>query len=74
MEKRHAYLIAAHDNLYVLEKLIKLLDDARNDLFIHLDSKCRVESEWFEKVKTKYSNIEFVERHDIKWGGIPRLM
>lgn len=34
---RHAYLIAAHDNLFVLSTLMRMLDDPRNDLFVHVD-------------------------------------
>ena len=37
--KKHAYIIMAHDNLYCLEKLILLLDDPRNDIFLHIDAK-----------------------------------
>jgi hypothetical protein len=36
---RHAYLIMAHDNFYVLEKLLLLLDDPRNDIYLHIDAK-----------------------------------
>ena len=38
MEK-HAYLIIAHNNFYILEKLLRLLDDERNDIYIHIDKK-----------------------------------
>jgi hypothetical protein len=70
MKNKHAYLITAHDNLYILERLIELLDDERNDLYIHLDIKCSIKSGWFEKVKnTKYSHVEFIERQNVKWGG-----
>ena len=36
---KHAYLIIAHDNFYTLEKLIKSIDDSRNDIYIHIDKK-----------------------------------
>ena len=38
---KHAYLIIAHNNFYILEKLIKLIDDKRNDIYIHIDKKIR---------------------------------
>lgn len=38
MEK-HAYLIAAHSQFELLKKLIVLLDDERNDIYIHVDQK-----------------------------------
>ena len=34
---RHAYLIMAYNNPEQLIKLIKLLDDSRNDIFVHID-------------------------------------
>ena len=37
--KRHAYLILAHKNPRQLRKLIALLDDPRNDIFVHVDRK-----------------------------------
>lgn len=38
---RHAYLIAAHGNFQLLETLLELLDDPRNDIFLHMDAKTR---------------------------------
>ena len=37
--KKHTYLIIAHNNFYILEKLLLLLDDERNDIYIHIDKK-----------------------------------
>lgn len=37
--ERHAYLIVAHKQWELLKKLIYLLDDERNDIFIHFDKK-----------------------------------
>ncbi len=36
---RHAYLILAHNEFEVLERLVKALDDERNDIFIHIDKR-----------------------------------
>lgn len=30
---KHAYLIIAHNDFYILEKLLMLLDDERNDIY-----------------------------------------
>ena len=38
---KHAYLIIAHNNFYILEKLILLIDDIRNDIYLHIDSKVK---------------------------------
>lgn len=36
---KHAYLILAHNEFEVLQKLLQALDDERNDVFIHFDAK-----------------------------------
>ncbi len=38
---RHAYLILAHNEFGVLERLVHALDDERNDIFIHIDKRVR---------------------------------
>lgn len=35
---RHAYVIMAHNEPAVLAALVRMLDDARNDIFIHIDA------------------------------------
>lgn len=35
---KHAYLVMAHNNWSILEKLLKLLDHETNDIFLHIDS------------------------------------
>lgn len=35
----HAYLIMAHNNFYTLEILLRMIDDSRNDIFVHVDKK-----------------------------------
>lgn len=39
--KKHAYLIMAHNNFYILDKLLRLLDDPRNDIYLHIDKKIK---------------------------------
>lgn len=67
--KKHAYLIMAHDNFYCLEKLIKLLDDPRNDIFLHIDSKVKKFDFYYfqglcEKAKLFYPR----KRINVQWG------
>lgn len=35
---KHAMLIMAHTNWGQLTKLLKLLDDERNDIYLHIDA------------------------------------
>ena len=68
---KHAYLILAHNNFYILEKLIKLLDDERNDIFIHVDKKINnFDEPHFQKMVTKSSLVFVNPRIDVKWGHI----
>ncbi|WP_297712636.1 beta-1,6-N-acetylglucosaminyltransferase [Clostridium sp.] len=66
---KHAYLIIAHNQFELLEKLILLLDDERNDIYIHIDKK--VMDFNFENFlnMTKKSNVYFIDREDVNWGG-----
>lgn len=65
---KHAYLIIAHNNFEILEKTLKILDDEKNDFYIHVDKK--VKNFDFEKFRIiiKKSKIIFTERLDVKWG------
>lgn len=36
---KHAYLIIAHNEFELLKLLIDRIDDARNDIYIHIDQK-----------------------------------
>ena len=38
---KHAYLILAHNEFEVLNRLIESLDDVRNDIYIHFDAKVK---------------------------------
>ena len=62
---KHAYLIMAHNNFEILEKTLKILDDERNDFYIHVDKK--VKNFDFEKFKNiiQKSRIIFIERIDV---------
>lgn len=66
--KRHAYLIIAYSQWNLLEKLIHMLDDERNDIYIHINSL--IKEVPFEKIKNvpKHSRIIFVKRIPIKRG------
>jgi len=65
----HAYMIIAHNQFELLEKLICALDDERNDIFVHIDAK--VKDFDFERFKSlcSRSGIYFTnERINITWG------
>ncbi len=66
--KKHAYLIIAHNNFYTLKKLIELLDDDRNDIYIHIDSKVKSYDFSLLKSVVKKSNIEIYSNIAVYWG------
>ncbi len=68
--KTHAYLILAHKNFGQLRKLITLLDDKRNDIFVHVDKKANFDiTEWTGACKE--SSLHFIkERLAVNWGGV----
>ena len=74
MAKRHAYLITAYNNFYILEKLIKLLDDERNDIYIHLDKKVKdFDFDRFNLIATK-SKLVFVPRVEVFWASFSQVV
>ena len=66
----HAYLIIAHTNYHQLQQLVTLLDDERNDIYIHIDKKSDTTN---LHLRTSYSNLYFAEKEDVRWGGVSQL-
>lgn len=66
---KHAFLILAHNELRILNILLTMLDDDRNDIYLHLDKK------WKLNIQNLYSpqkaQIFLVKkRMDVRWGDI----
>lgn len=51
MNGKHAYCIIAHTDYYCLTKLVSLLDDERNDIFLLYDKKSQLRAMPFPDVK-----------------------
>ena len=64
---KHAYLIMAHDDLELLNALIKCIDDVRNDIYLHIDQKSTLDLS--DIVKPKYSSLILINRINVTWGG-----
>lgn len=74
-QQKHAYLILAHNNFGQLKKLLMLLDDSRNDIYIHLDKKAIISQKELNElshVVTKAS-LEWVKRINVNWGGYSQV-
>lgn len=64
--ERHAYLIMAHNNFEQLKILIGLLDDPRNDIYLHIDKKAGNPN---LNIKLNYSKLFVVDPIRVTWGG-----
>lgn len=65
----HAFLIIAHNNFPILERLLLLLDHSQNDIYLHIDIKCHFDYTYYTNL-VKKSNLMYVERINVKWGDI----
>lgn len=73
MMKKHAYLIMAHNHWKQLKILLYLIDDERNDIYIHIDKKCcNVDQTALEKTVAK-SKIYFVPQVSVQWAGYSQV-
>lgn len=68
---KHAYLLMAHNNIGQLQQLITLLDDARNDIYLHVDKK--LSGFQSEEIKTNASKLVFIDRIKVNWGGYSQI-
>lgn len=71
--RKHAYLIMAHNEPEVLKRLVCLLDDARNDLYIHIDKKCNQINISELKKSIKQAGCFLIKRKSISWGGYSQV-
>ena len=68
MKHKHAFLIMAHNNWYVLEKLLLLLDAPFVDIYIHIDKKVKdFNKDRFSKLCQK-TRIFYIKLHNVSWG------
>lgn len=69
---KFAYLIIVHTRFDQVAKLLELLDDEKNDLYVHIDEKVADSFEIFQrtlKPSVQKSKIYLVNPHNITWGG-----
>lgn len=70
---RHAYLIMAYNNFDQLGTLLRLLDDDRNDLYLHIDAKTpRAEVPDLGRYVSR-SKLTIVEPIPVAWGGYSQV-
>lgn len=72
MEK-HAYMIIAHNQFEILDILVKMLDDERNDIYIHIDKNSGEFNNDRILSLVKYSNVFFADRVGVTWGDYSQI-
>lgn len=69
---KHAYLVIAHNQYEQLQLLVSLLDDRRNDIYVHIDRK----SSRPNNLKTRYSGLYLLPESksvDVRWGDVSQI-
>lgn len=72
MEK-HAYLIMAHGNFAVLKALLMMLDDERNDIYLHIDKKVKDFSDAMLDGAVAKATLILTKRLNVSWGGYSQI-
>ena len=67
---KFAYLILAHHNFSQLQLLLDLLDDERNDIYVHIDKKIKG-TVVLNTIKSKLYRVE--DRVNVAWGDISQI-
>ncbi len=69
---KHAYLIMAHNNPEVLLTLLRMIDDVRNDIYIHIDKKSNLLD--LINIRTEKSKCYILNnRIDVRWGDVSQV-
>ena len=67
---KHAYLIMAHNQFLTLQELVSVLDDVRNDIYIHIDKKVKN----IPALHTRYSRLVILgHRVKVIWGDVSQI-
>lgn len=70
--KKHAYLIMAHDKREQLQKLLTLLDDVRNDIYLHVDK--HAQGDWtVDSFRLQSSKLYLIERKNVFWADYSQI-
>lgn len=72
-EDKHAFLVMAHKDDETLRGLLRMLDDERNDIFIHMDAKNTGWVEGSTLASVGKAGIVSVPRISVTWGGYSQV-
>lgn len=67
---RHAFLIMTHNQFLTLKELVSVLDDERNDIYIHFDKKVKS----IPELHTSHSRLVILkDRVNVIWGDVSQI-
>ena len=67
---KHAWLIIAHNEFGILQRLVSALDAPQCDIYIHIDKKVK----HLPNIRTKYSRLFcLTDRIDVRWGSVSQI-
>lgn len=73
--QKHAYMIIAHNEFELLEILVRLLDDPRNDIYVHIDAKVQNFDFAYFQGLVRCSKLQFTPRRlSVTWGDSSQVM
>lgn len=70
---KQAILIMYHNDYYILERLLKQIDNKNIDIYLHVDKKVADFDFTYTKNLVKKSNIYFVKRMNVKWSTFSQI-
>lgn len=66
----HAWLIIAHNEFGILQRLVNALDAPECDIYIHIDRKVPM----LPEIHAKWSRVVFLQdREDVRWGSVSQI-
>lgn len=69
----HAFMIIAHNEFSLLERLIMYLDKPNSDIYIHIDKSVKGFLPINLESSVKNASIHFIERRKIQWGAYSQI-
>lgn len=70
---KQAILIMYHNDYYILERLLKQIDNTKFDIYLHVDKKVKNFDFEYTKNLLKKSNLYFVKRLNVKWSTFSQI-
>lgn len=71
--KKHAFLLMAHNNIDILRLLIKQLDNPNVDIFLHIDKKSDILIDDIRDIDLKFSEVYVFKKNKVYWAHLSQV-